>query len=316
MTKKFQIFVSSTYTDLIEERQAAVEAILRCGHIPAGMELFSAGDEAQIEVIKRWIDESDIYVLILGGRYGSIEKKSGLSYTELEFLYAVETKKPFFAIVLNEGFIDEKLRKGGINFIERHASEKLTRFRNSVLNQMCKLVDDTKDIKLAITNSIIDLQKRYSLVGWVRDTSLSSLATETTSSGRTQTVSKPKFELMDSFPKDGKPISLSEIGQMFLKFSNPLDRSTACFIGLLNIRENCFYQWDSSGGIYYFEENTKVVYRMAESVKSREPAILEADHEFYRFEIHIGRGHPDTLVKDIYGSVLNHTIIRLFIKED
>jgi len=72
--KKLQVFVSSTFTDLKEERQAAVEAILSSGNIPAGMELFSAGDESQMTVIKRWIDESDIYLLILGGRYGSLEK--------------------------------------------------------------------------------------------------------------------------------------------------------------------------------------------------------------------------------------------------
>lgn len=67
--KKLQVFVSSTYTDLIQERQAAVQAILSAGHIPARMELFSAGDESQMTVIKRWIDESDVYLLILGSRY-------------------------------------------------------------------------------------------------------------------------------------------------------------------------------------------------------------------------------------------------------
>ena len=40
--KKYQIFVSSTFTDLIAERQSAVEAILKAGHIPAGMELFTS----------------------------------------------------------------------------------------------------------------------------------------------------------------------------------------------------------------------------------------------------------------------------------
>jgi hypothetical protein len=63
--KKLQVFVSSTYSDLKEERQAAVEAILSAGHIPAGMELFAAGDESQMEVIKRWIDDSDVFLLIL-----------------------------------------------------------------------------------------------------------------------------------------------------------------------------------------------------------------------------------------------------------
>ncbi len=51
MNKKLQVFVSSTYTDLIEERQAAVEAILDAGHIPAGMELFKAG-KSQMKTIK------------------------------------------------------------------------------------------------------------------------------------------------------------------------------------------------------------------------------------------------------------------------
>jgi len=81
--KKLQVFISSTYSDLREERQAAVEAVLTAGHIPAGMELFSAGDETQMSVIRRWIDESDVFMLILGGRYGSIERKTMKSYTQL-----------------------------------------------------------------------------------------------------------------------------------------------------------------------------------------------------------------------------------------
>lgn len=52
MKKKLQVFVSSTWTDMILERQAAVEAILEAGHIPAGMELFSADNKKQFEVIK------------------------------------------------------------------------------------------------------------------------------------------------------------------------------------------------------------------------------------------------------------------------
>ncbi|MDY3552411.1 DUF4062 domain-containing protein [Gemmata sp. JC717] len=96
MNKKLQVFVSSTYTDLIEERQAAVQAILSAGHIPAGMELFTAGDEEQLKVIYRWIDESDVYLLIVGGRYGSVEPKSGKSYTQLEYEYAVKKNKKSF----------------------------------------------------------------------------------------------------------------------------------------------------------------------------------------------------------------------------
>ena len=74
MQKKLQVFISSTFTVLEEERQAAVEAILDVGHIPAGMELFKAGNESLLKTIYQWIDESDVYMLFLGGRYDTIEK--------------------------------------------------------------------------------------------------------------------------------------------------------------------------------------------------------------------------------------------------
>ncbi|WWL46005.1 DUF4062 domain-containing protein [Pseudomonas parakoreensis] len=119
MKRKLQIFVSSTFSDLISERQAAVSAILKSGHIPAGMELFTAGDQSQMDTIKKWIDESDVYMLILGGRYGSIEPKSGISYTELEYNYAIEQGKPLFAVVITEPSLEEKIRSHGTAFLEK-----------------------------------------------------------------------------------------------------------------------------------------------------------------------------------------------------
>ena len=115
MKKKLQIFVSSTFTDLKNERQAAVEAILKSGNIPAGMELFTAGNESQLQVINRWIDESDIYCLILGGRYGSIEPKTMQSYTELEYDYAVSQNKPYFSIVMSDIALEKKTKGGNKN---------------------------------------------------------------------------------------------------------------------------------------------------------------------------------------------------------
>ena len=113
--KKIQVFVSPTYTDLKEERQAAVEAILSSGHIPAGMELFTAGDESQMTVIERWIDESDVYLLLLGGRYGSIEKVSGKSYTHLEYDYAIKKKIPLFAVLITDEAFNVKIKSFGIS---------------------------------------------------------------------------------------------------------------------------------------------------------------------------------------------------------
>jgi len=168
--KKFQIFVSSTYTDLKEERQAAVEAILSAGHIPAGMELFSAGDESQMTVIKRWIDESDIYLLILGGRYGSIEPKSSKSYTQLEFEYAVEIKKPYFSVVITEKGLDEKVASHlKRNAIEDKHQKELDEFKDQIMSSnIVRYWDDKKDIQLAIFKTLSDFIYRKELVGWVK----------------------------------------------------------------------------------------------------------------------------------------------------
>ena len=165
--KKHQIFISSTYGDLRDERQAAVEAILKAGHIPAGMELFAAGDESQMETINRWIESSDIYMLILGGRYGSIEQTTGISYIELEYDYAVALEKPVFAVVLSDKALELKVKTEGKRVIETEYPQEYKLFRQKVLSKTCSFFDDCKDIKLAIHESIPDIQRRHELTGWI-----------------------------------------------------------------------------------------------------------------------------------------------------
>jgi nucleoside 2-deoxyribosyltransferase len=167
ISKRLQVFVSSTYNDLLAERQASVEAILSAGHIPAGMELFAAGSESQMEVINQWIDESDVYLLILGGRYGSIEPKSGKSYTQLEYEYALGKGKPLFACVITGSALDARLKLHGKEVIDQHG-EKLEKFRSLVQSNIVEFWDDSKDIKLAIVKKLGQLARREDLIGWVR----------------------------------------------------------------------------------------------------------------------------------------------------
>jgi len=166
--KKLQVFVSSTFTDMTEERQAAVEAILSSGNIPAGMELFTAGDESQMTVINRWIDESDVYLLILGGRYGCIERNSRKSYTHLEYEYALSLGKPLFSIVIKENALERKVQEKGTSVIERENVKELSVFRELVLNNVSKFYEDKKDIKIAIHETLSDFAYRKELVGWIR----------------------------------------------------------------------------------------------------------------------------------------------------
>lgn len=98
--KKYQVFISSTYVDLIPYRNAVAEAITYANHIPAGMENFKASSNNPTEYIKKVIDQSDYYVLLLGQRYGSIQDvERQISFTMMEYEYAIEKEMvvlPFF----------------------------------------------------------------------------------------------------------------------------------------------------------------------------------------------------------------------------
>ena len=103
MNTRYQIFVSSTYSDLKEERESVINELTRVGYIAVGMEQFPATDEEQLEYIQKIIDESDYYVVIIRGKYGSLAS-DGISFTEKECDYALETKKPVLAfLVKNPG---------------------------------------------------------------------------------------------------------------------------------------------------------------------------------------------------------------------
>jgi hypothetical protein len=89
MEKKYQIFLSSTYEDLQHEREAVAKTILELGDIPVGMEMFSAADEEQWKLIKRQIEQSDYYIVIVAHRYGSMA--GDVSFTEREYDYELKS---------------------------------------------------------------------------------------------------------------------------------------------------------------------------------------------------------------------------------
>lgn len=164
--KRYQIFVSSTYSDLIEERQAVLESILKLRHIPVGMEQFVAANDEQFGYIQRLIDETDYYVILIGNRYGSIAS-DGVSYTEKEFDYAVSKGIPILA------FIHSSPDSLPANKSEKTASarKQLTRFREKVMNnRLVSLfswdspVSLSREVVVALTIAIND----YPRPGWER----------------------------------------------------------------------------------------------------------------------------------------------------
>lgn len=180
--RKLQVFVSSTFKDLKVERQTAVQAILEAGHIPAGMELFIAEDASQWDIIKEWIDESDVYMLIIGGRYGSIELESGKSYTHLEYEYAVSVNKPHFVIIIDDETTQNKAKKNGVNIVDFFDnSPELKEFKNSIMKgKLVSICENSDKMESSIHKSINKLSQRENLKGWVKadDTDYSSISEE------------------------------------------------------------------------------------------------------------------------------------------
>lgn len=164
MEKRYQIFVSSTYADLKQERQHVTQALMEMDCIPAGMELFPATDEEQWEFIKKIIDDCDYYLLIIGGRYGTTTNE-GISYTEKEYDYAVETGLKVIAL-LHETPDNIPVGKSDI---APELREKLQAFRNKVsTNRLVKFWNDAKELPGLVALSLSKTIKLFPATGWVR----------------------------------------------------------------------------------------------------------------------------------------------------
>ena len=170
MDKRFQVFVSSTYADLQKERQKVIQALMEMDCIPAGMELFPAADEEQWEFIKRVIDDCDYYILIIGGRYGSVTNE-GISYTEKEYDYAISIELKVLAFV-HEQPDEIPVGKSDINPALR---EKLEKFRGKVSeNRLVKLWRNVSELPGLVALSLSKTIKAYPAVGWVRASNIAS----------------------------------------------------------------------------------------------------------------------------------------------
>lgn len=162
-TIKYQVFVSSTYEDLKPERQEIMHALLELDCIPSGMELFPAADEDQWSLIKGVIDDCDYYVVVIGGRYGSLGPES-ISYTEMEYRHAVSTEKPVIAFLHKEpGTLQARLTEQ-----TDEGRKRLEEFRKLAQQKMCKYWSSAQELGSVVSRSLIMLQKKHPGVGWVR----------------------------------------------------------------------------------------------------------------------------------------------------
>jgi len=189
--KRFQVFISSTFRDLVNERQAVLKGVLELDHMPAGMELFPAADDSAWQLIKDVIDASDYYVLIIGGRYGSLDN-TGIAYTEKEYDYAVTCKKAVIPL-LHEN--PDNLPRDKTE-TDKEAWEKLQSFRKKVENNhTCVYWNSPDDLKAKLIVGLTSTLKRSPAIGWVRADKIPSGASIADALALREKVSDLEMEL-------------------------------------------------------------------------------------------------------------------------
>lgn len=141
-----------------------MQALLEMDAIPAGMELFPAANEDAWKLIQRIIEESDYYVLIIGGRYGTTDTH-GIGYTEREYDFAMSCGIPVIP------FLHEKPDSipVGKSEIGEEARNKLSAFRQKVeKSHHCKYWNDPEQLGSRVTRGLLSQTKTTPRTGWVR----------------------------------------------------------------------------------------------------------------------------------------------------
>lgn len=162
---KYQVFISSTYSDLMNERKQVLDILLMADCIPAGMENFVATDDEQFNVIKKVIDLCDYYVLILGRRYGSVNETTGISYTEMEYNYAIDKGIPVLVFALDDSveIDDEKKEKDDIK------RGKLAEFKSKAMrNRLASVWRDQSELMGKVAIAIMQAKNEIKRPGWHR----------------------------------------------------------------------------------------------------------------------------------------------------
>lgn len=163
MDKRYQVFVSSTYDDLIEERLEVMKALIELDCIPCGMEYFPAANEDQWTFIKNLIDMCDYYVVIIGGRYGS-EDPEGKSYTQKEYEYAISKEIPTIGFIQRDRSSLPETKKE----TDEEKLKKLEDFISIVRSKLCKDWSNAYELGGVVGRSLIQLIKSNPRNGWIR----------------------------------------------------------------------------------------------------------------------------------------------------
>lgn len=167
MSKKYQIFISSTFEDLREEREALIKIILQLGDIPVGMEMFNAGDDEQWRIIQSHISTIDYYAVVVAHRYGSVGT-DGISYTEKEYEYAKSLGVPIIGFLIDPNAPWDHKKKENTN------QDKLEAFKEKVQSKMVNYWKNKDELTAKFVTSLVSAKTTHPRDGLVPASKISS----------------------------------------------------------------------------------------------------------------------------------------------
>jgi hypothetical protein len=148
------IFISSVSKEFDIERESLRLEIIALRDLFIGMEFFGSESDAPAEYCIKQVENSDLYVGIIGIKLGSIHPSSKLSFTEVEYEAAISYKVPCLIYIDKHCFEQNGIIKSDINAAQKTFIENL---RNK---HIVYLFENSIDLKLQFLRDFIKLLRK------------------------------------------------------------------------------------------------------------------------------------------------------------
>ncbi|WP_237738856.1 DUF4062 domain-containing protein [Alcanivorax hongdengensis] len=161
---RYQVFISATYPDMQEARQALMVPLMDMGLMPTGFDSSAADGNTLLPVIQRMIEESDYFILLVGGRYGTLSPM-GLSEIHREYIFAATKRKPVIALIHdNPAMLPESRRE-----TTREGQVRREDFARLLENKaICYRWSTEKGLAELISKVMPEVMREHPADGWIR----------------------------------------------------------------------------------------------------------------------------------------------------
>lgn len=172
LDKRYQVFITTSGKEMQPERMVVSQTLIGMGFFSWGLEQRTPLSTA---FARRQIDDCDYVFLLLGSQYGE-QSVSGVSYLQLEYIYAVTKQKPII-VFMHES---PELRDESLQETRQELKDRFTEFRHQLQKEVEQVITfrTLRDLEIGIRSYMPQMLERYPVLGWVRPRSIQVLQDE------------------------------------------------------------------------------------------------------------------------------------------